>query len=95
MTQSFSMGVRQRGDMRNTFIRCDQKSFPHGGTLEPTGSESMKVLAHTYLTGGWTLVDHPSSESVRDRCVAGRVGCEDSSPDAPRVLESFPRKEIR
>jgi len=88
MFQSFSMGVRQRGDVRRQFeLISSSLRVAERVTREPTGSESMKVLAYNLQTSREDPSRSlPRLESVRDRCVAGRVGCEDSSPDAPHVL---------
>jgi hypothetical protein len=49
---SFSMGVRQRGDVRGK--PREGLESPTSLPLEPTGSESMKVLAHNLLPVGLT-----------------------------------------
>ncbi len=78
MTQSFSMGVRQRRDVRvDPFQKIAIRFFKWG---------SMKVLAYNLQQVGVVSATAPAPESVRDRRAAGRVGCEGASTDAPHVL---------
>ncbi len=86
MTQSFSMGVRQRRDVRNRSVPLISDERAVLGALGSTEPESMKVLAYNLQQVGVVSATAPAPESVRDRRAASRVGCEGASTDAPHVL---------